>query len=229
MVQQANNGRAGSDSGAGDVAPVERTDRRRERTRRRLLRAGFDLFGEQGIDGVGIDAIIARAGISKQTFYNHFADRDSLIGALRRISRGIFEEAVATANRDVEDPVRRLVRGVAVYARMAIGDPLHARFVIHAFAHDLHAERALDRGLEADLAAGLAAGRLEFSTMAGAVNFVSGATLALVTSLLQRGDQGPAVAICQETLMLLLRAFAVGAVAAQRLAAQTSHDLLQEC
>jgi AcrR family transcriptional regulator len=44
------------------------TDQRWLRTRERLLKAGFELIGEGGAEGASIDALVARANISKQTF-----------------------------------------------------------------------------------------------------------------------------------------------------------------
>jgi TetR/AcrR family transcriptional repressor of mexJK operon len=48
-------------------------------TRERLLRASTELFLERGYDAASIDAIIARAGVARQTFYNHFESKQSLL------------------------------------------------------------------------------------------------------------------------------------------------------
>jgi AcrR family transcriptional regulator len=52
----------------GDVSP-----------RRRLLDTATRLFYAEGIRAVGIDRIIAEAGIAKATFYNHFPSKDDLV------------------------------------------------------------------------------------------------------------------------------------------------------
>jgi AcrR family transcriptional regulator len=49
--------------------------------RERILGAAYDLFSRQGIRAVGVDTIIARAGVAKQTFYHHFASKDDLVVA----------------------------------------------------------------------------------------------------------------------------------------------------
>jgi AcrR family transcriptional regulator len=47
--------------------------------RRRLLDTATRLFYEGGIHAVGIDRIIAQAGVAKATFYKHFPSKDELV------------------------------------------------------------------------------------------------------------------------------------------------------
>ena len=49
--------------------------------RRRLLDTATRLFYAEGIRAVGIDRIIAEAGVAKATFYNHFPSKDDLVVA----------------------------------------------------------------------------------------------------------------------------------------------------
>lgn len=54
------------------------------RTQQRIVQSAFELFGRSGFHAVGLDQIIADAGISKQTFYNHFESKDDLVLAVLR-------------------------------------------------------------------------------------------------------------------------------------------------
>src|SRR5688500_13530694 len=51
-------------------------------TRQILIDAAYELFGREGFHTVGLDRILSDAGVSKQTFYNHFKSKDDLILAV---------------------------------------------------------------------------------------------------------------------------------------------------
>jgi AcrR family transcriptional regulator len=51
-------------------------------TRAKLVQVAFEMFGRNGFHGVGLDRIIDEAGVSKQTFYNHFESKDDLVLAV---------------------------------------------------------------------------------------------------------------------------------------------------
>jgi AcrR family transcriptional regulator len=49
--------------------------------RERLVAAAIELFYRQGFGAVGIDQVIALAGVTKTTFYKHFEGKDDLMVA----------------------------------------------------------------------------------------------------------------------------------------------------
>lgn len=63
--------------------------------RQRLLDTATRLFYAEGIHAVGIDRIIAEAGVAKATFYNHFPSKDDLVLAYIEDQDQIGREAVA--------------------------------------------------------------------------------------------------------------------------------------
>lgn len=179
-------------------------DKRWVKTRERLVRAGFELLGQQGAGPFGVDDIASLAGISKQTFYNHFLDREAYLKELRRESREIFEKIVARNNAGVENPVDRLAQGVAIHARMAIIDPLHARFFSQFAFVAAHEEAALNIDLTADLEEGRARGLFRFTTVEAAVSLTGAVSQALVGRLLQLEQEAMVVPVTQEMLAMLL-------------------------
>jgi AcrR family transcriptional regulator len=62
----------------GDVAGVARATIRGS-ARDRLLAAAAECFYNQGVNGTGIDAITAAAGVAKMSLYNNFASKDDLV------------------------------------------------------------------------------------------------------------------------------------------------------
>ena len=50
--------------------------------REHLVATAVDLFSEHGFHATGIDAILAKAGVSKKTLYRHFRSKDELLVAV---------------------------------------------------------------------------------------------------------------------------------------------------
>lgn len=77
--------------------------------RRRLLDTATRLFYQAGIHAVGIDRIIAEAGVAKATFYNHFPSKDHLVVAyLEEIDR-LGRAAVAALPKE---PPRKMISAI---------------------------------------------------------------------------------------------------------------------
>jgi AcrR family transcriptional regulator len=49
--------------------------------RGRILTAAYELFARRGIRDVGVDEVIAHAGVAKASLYRHFASKDDLVVA----------------------------------------------------------------------------------------------------------------------------------------------------
>jgi AcrR family transcriptional regulator len=70
-----------SDRGGQPAQQREHLARGRE-TIRKLLIAGMEVFGRDGYRSASVGDIVARAGISRATFYLYFANKDDLFRAL---------------------------------------------------------------------------------------------------------------------------------------------------
>ena len=86
------------------------------RAARALLRTAADLFYPEGIKGVGVDRILAEAGVTRATMYRHFPGKEALVVAyLERedaIIRGYFAAAGAAGGTPTE-LVERVIEGIA--------------------------------------------------------------------------------------------------------------------
>ena len=78
--------------------------------RDRLLATADRLFYADGIRAVGIDRVIAEAGVAKATLYAHFPSKDDLILAVLHHREAavvaFFTEATARHRKRVKDPLR---------------------------------------------------------------------------------------------------------------------------
>ncbi|WP_211240811.1 TetR/AcrR family transcriptional regulator [Hamadaea tsunoensis] len=88
--------------------------RRDSPARGRVLGTATALFYAEGIHAVGIDRIIAEAGVAKATFYHHFPAKEELVCAYVREQSRIGRAAVATI--DTADPRAALL---AVFDQIA--------------------------------------------------------------------------------------------------------------
>ncbi|MGH9030798.1 MAG: TetR/AcrR family transcriptional regulator [Acidimicrobiia bacterium] len=69
--------------------------------RERVLATAYELFSRRGVRGVGVDEVIAGAGVAKATLYRHFPSKDDLVLAFldRREERWTREWVEAEARR----------------------------------------------------------------------------------------------------------------------------------
>ncbi|MGK5640817.1 TetR/AcrR family transcriptional regulator, partial [Streptomyces sp. URMC 126] len=68
-----------------------------ERThpRQRLLDTAGRLFYAEGIQAVGVERLVTEAGVTRATFYRHFAGKDGLVDAYLAARGARVEDAVA--------------------------------------------------------------------------------------------------------------------------------------
>jgi TetR/AcrR family transcriptional repressor of mexJK operon len=84
------------------ATPGQATDERRsDRKRRAIIEAATAAFLDHGYRGTSMDAVAAAAGVSKQTVYQHFGDK-------QRLFRELIAATVQSASDPVYDEVRQL-------------------------------------------------------------------------------------------------------------------------
>ena len=84
--------------------------------RERLVAAAVELFYRHGFGAVGVDRVIAEAGVTKTTFYKHFDSKDDLMVAAVRRRDEWESQAWDRAVRELagEDPAARLLAVIDV-------------------------------------------------------------------------------------------------------------------
>jgi AcrR family transcriptional regulator len=98
-----------------EVEPERQTlrDRIRETTVQAILTAAEEVFADDGFHAAKMGAIAARAGVSVGTLYNHFEDREALLGGLLAAKRA---ELIERIDRAIDDgasrPLRERLRGI---------------------------------------------------------------------------------------------------------------------
>lgn len=62
-----------------DTSLINRTERKKEETKLKILAAAMSLFNDQGIDATTMEQIAAKADIAKGTLYNYFPVKEAVI------------------------------------------------------------------------------------------------------------------------------------------------------
>ncbi len=125
-----------------------------------MIDAGLDLLVDRPIDAIPIDDVVARAGVAKGSFFNHFADKHEFAAAVAAKVRVELEAAVGGANDGIPDPVERIARGMAVAASFAFEQPRLTVVLLRSQMPATSQAHPLNRGLREDFEDALMKGLL---------------------------------------------------------------------
>lgn len=197
------------------------------RTRVALIAAGLDLMVDRPIDAIPIDDFVARAGVAKGSFFNHFKDKHDFAAAVAAEVRLEVEAEVARANAGVSDPVARIAGGMAVAARFAVEQPRRAMVLLRSQVPATNQSHPLNRGLSDDIEAALEQGLLQPEARQSGVLYWLGLCQVLMMHLV---ETRPSRQVAADRLgdMLLMGLTGLGAPAAHVkelvCAARTQHE-----
>jgi AcrR family transcriptional regulator len=134
--------------------------------RDRLLDAAGELFYASGIAATGVDAVLARAGVSPATMYAHFAGKDALVAAYLEKRFEAWQRAWDDVLAGCTDPVDRLLSLFDAVTRFREQEGNRRGCAFLAAATELPADHPGQRWLRADTE--LLTGRLrELAAAAG--------------------------------------------------------------
>ncbi len=205
-----------------------KTDRRRARTRAALMQAGQSLFAAQSVDAVSIDDIVAAADVAKGSFYNHFPDKEALAREIAVTVRAEAEAQVDLANAGVTEPASRMARGQAVFVRYAVRNPERARAMMRLHAGATLPNAPMNRGLRADIEAGLADGVFRGLTVETGLLMAMGMGMVGVTRVLEANGPADPQALSRDLNFGLLRGLGVAEDAARAISAAAVADIFKE-
>jgi AcrR family transcriptional regulator len=94
--------------GASSVRPAEAPtqsgwERRQERTRAEVLAAAGEIIAAEGLEGLTMRKLAARAGVAVATLYNQFGDRDGVLVAF--VSNGLDQLEVGFGDQPARGPI----------------------------------------------------------------------------------------------------------------------------
>jgi|SRR5581483_5745424 len=101
------------------VAPGNRFERRRERTRRELLAAAIRVLAERGLHETKVADIAAAADIGVGTFYLHFPTKEALFDAVVEDTVGRLKATIDAARAAAGGAIAKSAAANAAFCRFA--------------------------------------------------------------------------------------------------------------
>ena len=95
------------------AARAHSVDPRAERVRTLLRDAAFALAHERPVDEITVGDLVARAGVSRQVFYQHFSDRDDAVSTAFAVA---FTASVADIEADIDGDARARITRLFEFA-----------------------------------------------------------------------------------------------------------------
>ncbi|MFD7657564.1 TetR/AcrR family transcriptional regulator [Actinosynnema sp. NPDC059797] len=104
---------------------------------RSLLEAAVELVAEHGSRGLRMVDVATKAGVSRQTVYNEFGNKERLVQAVALHKTAEFLDGVRERLASAADPVEGLRRAIAFAFDLAGRDPLAKSVLNGANAEDM--------------------------------------------------------------------------------------------
>ncbi|HTZ64484.1 MAG TPA: helix-turn-helix domain-containing protein [Solirubrobacteraceae bacterium] len=179
-------------------APIEitqppvggRIERRKARTRARLLAAARELFAKRGLEGTAIADIAENADVATGSFYNYFATKQELLEALLEDELSRQLELLQARQAQTEDVAEKISIAHRHLVRVAQTDPSWGWLFVRLDLPYRAAWSTLGGAAERDLTDGITLGRFDVADPALALAASGGALLAVIQAQLS-GDLGP--------------------------------------
>lgn len=111
--------------------PVGRRERNKQRVRAAIVEAAHSLFQDRGFAPVSVEDIVARAGVSRRTFFRYFPSKESVVFPGWEARMGAFRERLETELAATRSPARAVRRAL--------------RLLAETYKHDFERERMLRR------------------------------------------------------------------------------------
>lgn len=168
---------------------------RRTANREALLMAAEELLGTRRFEAVSVDDIVARAGVAKGTFYNHFSDKEDLAASLALTIRHAVRDRIDAIKTQSTDPAMHLAIAVTLFLELAFNQPNRALILATLLTGATDAAAAMNSPLRATLEAGQVKGRFRIENPEIALLTVLGIVSAAIQGVIDHPPKDPRSAV----------------------------------
>jgi len=111
---------------------LSRRERKKRRTRQRLMKAALRLFSAHGYDGATIKQITQAADVAKSTFFNYFETKEAILPVLVEWQLQELKKALLPEQGAPASPVARIKLALRLVAEVPLADPALMRRIFAA-------------------------------------------------------------------------------------------------
>ncbi len=198
------------------MAPTDRSSRRRDRTRARLVAAAREVMALKGLEATTIQDVTDAADVGKGSFYNHFDSKDDVArAAVEEIALDFAQSLDRLAAELREDPARVIAIAIRHFLRRASEDPVLGNFVLRAPDAVAVIGRVVGAYPRRDVARGLETGRFRPGGLEVLTAILEGSIAAVLRGRLA-GALGPEAD--GDLVVFVLKGLGVGEEEARKIA-----------
>jgi AcrR family transcriptional regulator len=160
------------------------------RTRARLMDAAVGVFAREGIEGASVNAIAQAADVANGTFYNHFKDKNEIVGTVAFAMARDVAERIDEAMQGLEDAAERTSFATRQFIELAASAPEWGRALVDAVWHLPALRREVSDYARADIERGVRDGLFKVEVDELLVDLFGSMVLTAVFLRLE-GEEGP--------------------------------------
>ncbi|MDY6875993.1 MAG: TetR/AcrR family transcriptional regulator [Chloroflexota bacterium] len=102
---------------------LSRRERKKQKTRQRLMQVALQLFREQGYDNTTVEEITNAADVAKGTFFNYFEAKEAILPALAASQLQRLEKSLLPEHGAPASPVARIKLALRLVTANPLSDP----------------------------------------------------------------------------------------------------------
>jgi len=159
-----------------------RSERRRQRTRERIVEAAERLMRQRGVEAVTIQDVTEAADVGHGTFYLHFESKSEVLRPLIQQLAERIHEQVDRATRSDRDPALRLATGIRIALRTIAKDPIWSWYVFRSGTPFRQLAEGMGAPPADDVNRGVASGRFQVRDLRATWSFIDGAMIGVLTA-----------------------------------------------
>jgi AcrR family transcriptional regulator len=161
-----------------------RVERRRARTRQRILEVAEGLVRSRGVEAVTIDEITAAADIARRSFYHHFDSKHDLLVPVARARTRSLNRSIDCLIEHLSDPAEIVAIGLRHTLRGILDDPLCCWFILRSGLPLDRLREGIGESAARDLERGVRSGRFVIPNQAVLGDMLSGAVVGVLSAYL---------------------------------------------